>query len=102
MAQDVTFSILASKTLLLIANHIEMQDIDGLIDVDLQGDILTITNGAGIFIINKHSAAQQIWLASPISGPHHFSHIANHWISRTNVALFNILEQDLEMDFSQL
>ena len=43
-------------------------------ELDLTIGILKITTRAGLhFIINKHTASRQIWLASPISGGKHFA-----------------------------
>ncbi|MDN3030641.1 MAG: iron donor protein CyaY [Candidatus Tisiphia sp.] len=69
---NTEFAKLAEQTISLIAEIIETEDKDCLIDIDFQGDILTLTTNQGIFVINKHSAAKEIWLSSPISGPYHF------------------------------
>lgn len=29
-------------------------------------------NGHGVYVINRQSAAKQLWISSPISGPKHF------------------------------
>jgi CyaY protein len=72
---DNKFSTIAQDLLLFIADTIEKQDIEGDIDVELQDGILNLELDQRLFIINKHSASKQIWLSSPISGPHHFSYI---------------------------
>lgn len=51
---------LAVQTIFLIAEIIEAEDKDCLIDIDFQDDILTLTTNQGIFVINRHSAATEI------------------------------------------
>ena len=98
--QPFEFSNTAEQILLFIANTIETVDHQGLIDVDFHDDILNITTNKGVFVINKHSATMQIWLASPISGPHHFSYITNQWLSSQDVELFETLTNELQIAFN--
>ncbi len=96
---NVKFAKLAEHTILLIADTIETEDKNCLIDVDLHGDILILTTDQGIFIINKHSVAQEIWISSPISGPYHFGYIAGRWQSKSSDDLIDILVQELKINF---
>ena len=51
-------------------------------DVELQGGVLTLVTRTGItLVISKHTASQQLWLASPASGGLHFSYdpAHHHW-----------------------
>jgi iron donor protein CyaY len=89
------FSAFASKVINDLADTIEEQDEECLIEVDLQQDILTLSTDRGIFVINKHSAAKEIWLSSPISGPHHFAYKEGKWQSRAGKELFTILSAEL-------
>lgn len=86
----------AHKTLLYIAELIEEMDHECLIDLDYMSDILKLETDKGPFIINKHRAARQIWLASPISGPYHFSPQNNKWINVDDVDLFELLNKELK------
>ncbi|NRB11241.1 MAG: iron donor protein CyaY [Rickettsiaceae bacterium] len=96
---DVEFAKEVNEILNLIADKVEDHDIEGLIDVDLNGDILTLTNDKGVFVINKQSAAKEIWLSSPISGPYHFAKDGKYWQSKNNAELFNILGSELHIKF---
>lgn len=98
---NTEFSKLAEQTIALIADIIETEDKDCLIDVDFHGDILNLTTASGIFVINKHSAAKEIWLSSPISGPYHFAYISGTWQSKNSINLIEILERELQIDFSK-
>jgi CyaY protein len=67
--------------------HIE-QTLGGLehelLDVDLSGDVLTLAFAdGGKFIINAHSAAQQIWMAAGTTA-WHFDFVPERelWIAR--------------------
>ncbi len=56
-------------------------DADGL-DVQLGGDVLTIGFADGSrFVINAHSAAQQIWMAAGTTA-WHFDHEDGRWIAK--------------------
>jgi iron donor protein CyaY len=90
-----SFSIVASKTIAYISDQIEDQDKTGIIDVDYLGDILKLVTTKGEYVINKHSAAKEIWLASPISGPYHFHHYNDKWVNKHGAELFSLLEKEL-------
>ncbi|WP_375326786.1 iron donor protein CyaY [Candidatus Tisiphia endosymbiont of Nemotelus uliginosus] len=96
------FSRLAERTIALIADTIEVEDDKCLLEIDFQNDLLHITTTQGIFVINKHSAAKEIWLSSPISGPYHFYYLNGKWQTKTNDDLMLILEQELNINFSKL
>ena len=53
--------------------QLEEQDSAGALEMDLEGGVLTIAAGGGVFIVNKHAASQEIWLSSPLSGGLHFT-----------------------------
>jgi CyaY protein len=89
------FSFLASQMISYISDQIEDQDAGGVIEVDYLGDILKLTTSRGEYVINKHSAAKEIWLASPISGPYHFYHYNNKWINKNSIELLSLLEEEL-------
>ena len=95
MIQHDSFSPLASKAIAYISDQIEDQDEKGIIDVDYLGDILKLLTTKGEYVINKHSAAKEIWLASPISGPYHFHHYNNKWINKHGAELMSLLELEL-------
>jgi len=96
---DTELIILAEKTIDLIANIVEAEDKDCLIDIDFQDSILNLTTEQGVFVINKHSVAKEIWLSSPISGPYHFHYILGIWKSRLSKNLIEILQQELKINF---
>lgn len=82
----------------LIAEAIENQDIEELIDVDINGGILTITNDNGVYVINKQSAVKEVWLSSPISGPYHFAKEAQQWKARNGTELLSVLTKELQVE----
>lgn len=99
---NTAFTNLAEQTIAFLADIIEAQDKECLIEIDFQSDILTLTTNEGIFVINKHSAAKEIWLSSPISGPHHFCYTHSRWQSKANKDLLLILEEELKINFNNL
>ena len=96
MTKSDSFSMLASKTIAYISDQIEDQDEKGIIDVDYLGDILKLLTPKGEYVINKHSAAKEIWLASPISGPYHFHHYNDKWVNKHGAELMSLLENELK------
>lgn len=93
------FTQIAEHTLSLIAQTIEEQDPEGLIEVDFDSDMLNLTTSRGIYIINKHSVAQEIWLASPVSGPYHFFYTGGFWQSKSQFDLLEVLAAELKIVF---
>lgn len=89
------FTTLACRTLNHIAESLEEQDPEGMIEVDLHDGILNVVTGQGTFVINKHSAAKEIWLSSPASGPSHFAYRDGKWLSKNGKDLFVILKNEL-------
>jgi len=81
MINSVDFAREAEKTLYQIAEKIESADTECIIDVDLHDGILTLETERGVFVVNRQSAAKEIWLSSPISGPYHFVFKDGNWIS---------------------
>ena len=99
--QDSEFVAKVAIVLNNIIDNIEMQDIDGEIDIDSNnGTMLTIITSDGTFVINKQSSVQEIWLSSPISGPYHFIFSENAWKSRYGIELFSLLTDELKIQFS--
>lgn len=98
---SVEFSAIAEQTILKIVDAVEAQDSEGDIDIDFNSDIIYLITKSGSFVINKHSAAKEIWLASPISGPYHFSYTNSGWKSKYNDDLFDILEKELVIKFDR-
>jgi len=86
-----------NKIINFIAESIDNQDQEGLIDVDINGDILHIETGKGIFVINKQTSLKEIWLSSPISGPYHFAFKQGAWKNRDDLELFSILSRELNI-----
>lgn len=92
---DTNFENITAETLTYITDTIEENDKECVLDVDYQYDIIRIESSKGPFIINKHSAAGQIWLASPISGPYHFDPVSGKWINKDNFDLYALLNEEL-------
>ena len=59
-------------------------DKEGLdVDVSLADGVLTIDcGGVGTFVLNKQTPNEQIWLASPLSGPLRYDYTAaGEWLN---------------------
>jgi len=98
---DRTFQHSAEETLQSILNSIELLVDDNSIDVDVsfEAGVLTIDCGSnGIFVLNKQAPNKQIWLASPISGPHRYNYNSSgEWANtRDGHLLQNRLQREME------
>lgn len=96
---DAEFAREVEKILNYIAETVEEHDPEGEIDIDFNGDILNLTTNFGVFVINKQSAAKEIWLSSPVSGPYHFALKDGLWLSKIGGELYEILSKDLKIKF---
>jgi len=78
---DSAFHAAADGTLSSLMEAIE-DALGDVLDVDLEGGILTIElDSGGQYVINKHAPNRQIWMSSPASGASHFGHRDGAWIS---------------------
>lgn len=95
------FSALAGDMLERIADSVD-EALGDDIDVEYQGDILTLSlEGGGQYVINKHAPNREIWLSSPVSGALHFAYADGDWIStrEPRVTLDQLLAKELNDKF---
>jgi len=77
---ETTFHKLADETLENLSEALEDADDEGSLEVDFESGILNIETSRGKkYVINKHAAMKQIWMASPASGASHFSYKEGRW-----------------------
>ncbi|KAG5500176.1 hypothetical protein JIQ42_04511 [Leishmania sp. Namibia] len=70
---DVKFNTAADELLELVETKVDALDSAAVEDVSCSGGVLTLeTTDRGTFILNKQAPNVQLWLSSPISGPHHY------------------------------
>ncbi|HJK86766.1 MAG TPA: iron donor protein CyaY [Candidatus Megaira endosymbiont of Nemacystus decipiens] len=100
MISDAGFIELANEVISKIADKTEEMDTDCNFDIDLNNSILSISGSVGTYVINVQSAANEIWLSSPISGPFHFGYINGQWVSSRGDNLFDILNKELKISIS--
>ncbi len=63
MSEDKQFSKAAADTLKKLESA--LVDLDGRLEADLAGDVLTLEFDDGrTYVVNSHSAARQIWVAA--------------------------------------
>jgi iron donor protein CyaY len=101
--EEMSTSLLES-----IVGQIEEVDFKSSIDIDYDGEVLTIDSGEGQYVINRHSAAKQIWMVSPITGPHHFHVNDDEWVNDQDENILDILTDEftnnigIKIQFSNL
>lgn len=70
---DVKYNTAADEFLENLETAIDALDSAAVEDVACSGGVLTLeTTSRGTFILNKQAPNVQMWLSSPISGPHHY------------------------------
>jgi frataxin len=80
--EESQFKTLSDKTLSTLSEEIEEADIKGLLDVEYQSGVITITlPSKKQYVINQHVPMRQIWLSSPVSGAAHFDYKDGRWKS---------------------
>ncbi|KAK7200345.1 frataxin-like protein [Novymonas esmeraldas] len=73
---DIKFNSAADELLELVETQVDALDSASVDDVSCNGGVLTLeTAERGTFILNKQAPNVQLWLSSPISGPHHYDMI---------------------------
>ncbi|CAD2217266.1 frataxin-like, mitochondrial precursor [Angomonas deanei] len=77
---------------------------EALEDVDLSDGVLTVevcpAGGKTMyFVINKQAPRRQLWLSSPVSGPHHYDFQQGRWGSDRDG---HFLEEKLEQELTAL
>jgi iron donor protein CyaY len=101
-AQSI-FVQVASQTISTIIETIENYDPAGVMQIDIQGDIVTLSVFEDQkYVLNKHNASRQIWIASPISGPYHFSYLQNRWINSDGLLLVDLLEREFSLFLNKI
>ncbi len=91
-------SVEACKTLDFLLTRLEKEGFDG----DCDGYSLAFqTKDGKPYLLNYHGVTRQIWLASPLTGAHHFRLEEGHWIStRSDDNLISLLEAELAVSLS--
>lgn len=80
--EESEFKTLSHKMLAALADAIEESDAKGVLDVEYQSGVLTITlPSQKQYVINQHVPMRQIWLSSPVSGAAHFDYKEGGWKS---------------------
>jgi frataxin len=75
---DVKYNTAADEFLENLEAKLDALDTAELDDVGYNSGVLTIeTASHGTFIINKQAPNVQLWLSSPISGPHHYDMVTS-------------------------
>lgn len=92
------FSHHVQETFHHLVEEIEENYTDDL-DLDIQEGFLQITSSQGdVWLLNRHSPTQEIWLSSPHNGGHHFSYEKNQekWLSHRaqSVDLHKFLKEE--------
>lgn len=95
------FEIAARRFINELTSQLEEQDNECFFDIDYSNEVLSISFNKRTFIINKQSPMEEIWLASPMSGPYHFKMVEEQWLDKNGNNLLEILTNELSSLQSQ-
>ena len=62
---------------------------------NVDGTINIFHEGVGVYVLSRQRYTHEIWLSSPISGPHHFKYRDSYWIDKNGNRLDEIIEKQL-------
>ncbi|KPA79549.1 putative mitochondrial frataxin-like protein [Leptomonas pyrrhocoris] len=105
---DVKYNTAADEFLENLEAKLDAIDSAELEDISCNSGVLTIeTSSKGTFIINKQAPNVQLWLSSPISGPHHYDMVTStsngvetvYWKSDNDA---HDLREKLEVELSEV
>jgi iron donor protein CyaY len=92
--EEQEFTKIAKQELEHLFDIFDSEDIEEDLDLDFSGEVLKITSSRGQHVINRNIAAKEIWLSSPISGPHHFGLKNGKWKTTNGLEMYEILNQE--------
>jgi iron donor protein CyaY len=100
MLTDTEFHALAQRTLTQLHDRFETAyDNAELEELELNQGVLTLqTATRRTFVVSAHHVNREIWLASPLSGGHHFRWSGEHWALPGGELLDILLKQELERE----
>ncbi len=95
------FNHIATEELAFIADSLESDDREGLLDIECQDGILSIKlEDGGEYVINKHTPTRKIWASSPLSGASYYAYdeTSGHWHTTKGTVqlLRTMLKEELE------
>jgi iron donor protein CyaY len=92
-SSDAKFSAAAEAVLTAVSDAVEdaIESLpDSAADVTHSGGVVSLAVGDGrTFILNKQSAAREIWLSSPVSGPTHYVPCGDESASPSSISWIN-------------
>jgi iron donor protein CyaY len=74
MMDESTFLMHADALLDAVEHALERADALGFIEVERHPESVQIHASGKTFVLSRHSAARQLWLASPVTGGAYFSY----------------------------
>jgi frataxin len=73
---DIAYNTHADKFIDQVMTTVDALDCEAVEDVELSDNVLNIDTARGKFVLNKQAPMMQLWLSSPVSGPHHYNMVA--------------------------
>ncbi len=90
------FNQLATDYIEKIAEKIEQQDKNYLLEIECNDGVLEVSSKKGIYVINRHQASEKIWYSSPFTGANYFSYKGGEWLDAEGKKLSKIFFLELQ------
>lgn len=72
MSKDSRFHQLGDRFVEHVMDAVDALDSEFVDDARFADGVLNIDTSRGTFVLNKQAPKHQLWLSSPLSGPHHY------------------------------
>lgn len=93
---ETDFHTRADATLDAFEAALEPYDQDGTLELERSDDALSLSMASGkVYLISKHAASQQVWVASPLSGGLHFRAEGTGWVLPDGQRLEALVAEEL-------
>ncbi len=95
---ETEYHRIADQELTTLFDALEEADREGLLEVEYEGEIFTLSSSTGRqWVISKHAPSRQLWLSSPLSGGLHFDYDGKgKWLLAGGRPLREVLAQELK------
>ena len=95
---DLVYNSASERFVETVMDLVDRVDADTVEDTKFADGVLNVETERGTFVLNKQAPKRQLWLSSPISGPHHYDMVGDGdmWRSdRDGHALHEKLSEEL-------
>ena len=74
---DLAYNAASERFVECVMDLIDRADSDAVEDTKFDDGVLNVETEQGTWVLNKQAPKRQLWLSSPISGPHHYDMVGD-------------------------